>query len=98
MLKDKIGEVLQDEDTLQSAMTRLHGFTDVFFPKQFLEPRPILRALEEEAGAVLLIDDVDKANEEFEAFLLEVLSAFQITIPELGTIKAKRPPIVFPDF
>ena len=95
VLKDKIGEVLQDEDTLQSAMTRLHGFTDVFFSKQFLEPRPILRALEEEAGAVLLIDEVDKANEEFEAFLLEVLSAFQITIPELGTIKAKRPPIVF---
>ena len=95
VLKDKIGEVLQDEDTLQSAMTRLLGFTDVFFSKQFLEPRPLLRALEEEAGAVLLIDEVDKANEEFEAFLLEVLSAFQITIPELGTIKSKRPPIVF---
>jgi MoxR-like ATPase len=44
---------------------------------------------------VLLIDEVDKANEEFEAFLLEVLSAFQVTIPEIGTIKAKHPPIVF---
>ncbi|MEK9722606.1 MAG: MoxR family ATPase, partial [Rhodospirillaceae bacterium] len=73
----------------------LHGFTDVFFSEQFLEPRPLLRALQEDAGAVLLIDEVDKANEEFEAFLLEVLSAFQVTIPEIGTIRAKTPPLVF---
>ena len=95
VLKDKIGDVLQEADDLSTAMDRLHGFTDVFFSEQFLEPRPLLKALQEEAGAVLLIDEVDKANEEFEAFLLEVLSAFQVTIPEIGTIKAKQPPIVF---
>ncbi|MBT6095105.1 MAG: MoxR family ATPase [Rhodospirillaceae bacterium] len=95
VLKDKIGDVLQDTDNLEKAMGRLHDFTDVFFSEQFLEPRPLLKALQEDAGAVLLIDEVDKANEEFEAFLLEVLSAFQVTIPEIGTIKAKRPPIVF---
>lgn len=95
VLKDKIGDVLQDADDLSSAMGRLHNFNDVFFSEQFLEPRPLLKALQEEAGAVLLIDEVDKANEEFEAFLLEVLSAFQVTIPEIGTIKAKKPPIVF---
>ena len=95
VLKDKIGDVLQDADDLPTAMGRLHGFTDVFFSEQFLEPRPLLKALREEAGAVLLIDEVDKANEEFEAFLLEVLSAFQVTVPEIGTIKAKKTPIVF---
>ena len=95
VLKDKIGHVLQDADSLESAMQRLHGFTDVFFSEQFLEPRPLLKALQQEDGAVLLIDEVDKANEEFEAFLLEVLSAFQVTIPEIGTVKAKQPPIVF---
>ncbi len=95
VLKDKIGDVLQDADNLEKAMGRLHDFTDVFFSEQFLEPRPLLKALQEDAGAVLLIDEVDKANEEFEAFLLEVLSAFQVTIPEIGTIKAKNPPIVF---
>ena len=95
VLKDKIGDVLQDAGDLQSAMGRLHNFTDVFFSEQFLEPRPLLRALQEDGGAVLLIDEVDKANEEFEAFLLEILSAFQVTIPEIGTVKAKNPPIVF---
>lgn len=95
VLKDKIGDVLQDADNLDAAMGRLHGFTDVFFSEQFLEPRPLLKALQAEAGAVLLIDEVDKANEEFEAFLLEILSAFQVTIPEIGTIKAIKPPIVF---
>ena len=95
VLKDKIGDVLQDADDLQSAMHRLHGFSDVFFSEEFLEPRPLLKALQEDAGAVLLIDEVDKANEEFEAFLLEILSAFQVTIPEIGTVTAKAPPIVF---
>jgi MoxR-like ATPase len=76
-------------------MERLAGFTDMFFSEQFLEPRPLLQALRQDDGAVLLIDEVDKANEEFEAFLLEILSAFQVTIPEIGTIKAIQPPLVF---
>ncbi len=95
VLKDKIGDILKGADDLDSSMQRLHGFSDVFFSEQFLEPRPLLRALQEEAGAVLLIDEVDKSNEEFEAFLLEILSAYQVTIPEIGTVRAKTPPIVF---
>ncbi|MEK9595261.1 MAG: MoxR family ATPase [Rhodospirillaceae bacterium] len=95
VLKDKINEVLDGATGLSAAMERLAGFTDMFFSEQFLEPRPLLQALRQENGAVLLIDEVDKANEEFEAFLLEILSAFQVTIPEIGTIKAIQPPLVF---
>ena len=63
--------------------------------KEFLLSRPILEAfMEEEAPLVLLIDEVDRADEAFEAFLLEALAEFQITIPELGTIKAKHRPYV----
>jgi MoxR-like ATPase len=66
------------------------------FAERFLVKRPLLQALEAEQGAapVLLIDELDRTDEAFEAFLLEVLSDFQVTIPELGTIKAKEPPIV----
>ena len=66
------------------------------FSDRFLIKRPLLQALEPELGAppVLLIDELDRTDEPFEAYLLEVLSDFQITIPELGTIKAKEPPIV----
>ena len=95
ILKDKLGDVLGDADGLDGAMDRLHGFGDMFFSEQFLEPRPLLKALRETDGAVLLIDEIDKSDEEFEAFLLEILSAFQITIPEIGTVKAVTPPIVF---
>ena len=66
------------------------------FAEKFLIKRPLLQALESDDGAapILLIDELDRTDEAFEAFLLEVLSDFQITIPELGTIKAKQPPIV----
>jgi MoxR-like ATPase len=66
------------------------------FSPEFLLKRPLLQALEQPNGTppVLLIDELDRADEEFEAFLLEVLSDFQITIPELGTIKAETPPVV----
>ena len=95
LLKDKINEVLGENGDLTDALGRLANFSDMFFSEQFLEPRPLLQALREPEGAVLLIDEVDKANEEFEAFLLEILSAFQVTIPEIGTITAARPPVVF---
>jgi MoxR-like ATPase len=65
--------------------------------REFLTPRPLLAAVEEAAAGlhpVLLIDELDRADEEFEAFLLEVLSDFQVTIPEVGTIKADTPPVV----
>jgi MoxR-like ATPase len=69
---------------------------DPLFSERFLIRRPLLRALEAPHGRppVLLIDEIDRADEEFEGYLLEVLADFQITIPELGTIRAKEPPIV----
>ncbi|MGH3440529.1 MAG: AAA family ATPase, partial [Nitriliruptorales bacterium] len=67
--------------------------SDLYTPRFLLE-RPLLRAIRSDGAAVLLIDEVDRADDEFEAFLLEVLSDFQVTIPELGTIATARPPIV----
>jgi MoxR-like ATPase len=64
------------------------------FGPEFLIRRPLLEAIESEEPVVLLIDEIDRADDEFEAFLLEVLSDFQITVPELGTIQAKRRPVV----
>jgi MoxR-like ATPase len=95
ILKDRMGEALEGAHTMEAAMDRLHGMGDMFFSEGFLEPRPLLKALREEGGAVLLIDEIDKSDEAFEAFLLEILSAFQVSIPEIGTIKAKVPPLVF---
>ncbi|MBX6742413.1 MAG: MoxR family ATPase [Acetobacteraceae bacterium] len=94
ILKDKLGTALGEEPGLEAALTRLHGFGDLFFSEHFLEPRPLLRALREPRGAVLLVDEVDKADQEFEAFLLEILSDYQVTIPEIGTVQAMVPPIV----
>ena len=95
ILKDRMGESLEGAHSMEAAMDRLHGMGDMFFSEGFLEPRPLLKALRTEGGAVLLIDEIDKSDEAFEAFLLEILSAFQVTIPEIGTIKAKIPPLVF---
>jgi MoxR-like ATPase len=67
---------------------------DELFGPEFLIRRPLLEAIESEDPVVLLIDEVDRADEEFEAFLLEVLSDFQITIPEIGTVHARRRPAV----
>jgi MoxR-like ATPase len=67
---------------------------DELFGPEFLIRRPLLEAIESPEPVVLLIDEIDRADEEFEAFLLEVLSDFQITIPEIGTISAERRPIV----
>jgi MoxR-like ATPase len=80
---------------MEEAMDRLHGMGDLFYSEQFLEPRPLLQALQQDGGAVLLIDEIDKSDEAFEAFLLEILSAFQVSLPELGVIRAKTPPVVF---
>ena len=94
ILKDKIGEVLQGAKTLQDAVDHIANQDGVFFSDRFLLPRPLLRALMSEKPVVLLIDEVDKSDAEFEAFLLEVLSDFQITVPEIGTLKAKHIPLV----
>lgn len=95
MLKDQLGDVMRGAKGLDESVTRLHQFGDIFYSDEFLEPRPLLEALRAEDGAVLLIDEIDKADQEFEAFLLELLSDYQISIPELGTVKAKSKPLVF---
>ncbi|SFU85054.1 AAA family ATPase [Alicyclobacillus macrosporangiidus] len=73
-----------------------HGDVDqtALYSERFLIERPLLRALRERPAPVLLVDEVDRADEEFEAMLLEILSDFQITIPELGTFRAEEPPSV----
>ena len=95
ILKDRMGEALSDSPSMDDAMERLHGMGDLFFSEPFLEPRPLMQALREDDGCVLLVDEIDKSDEAFEAFLLEVLSAYQVSVPELGVLKAKTPPIVF---
>jgi MoxR-like ATPase len=94
ILKDKLGEVLGGAESLHDALDQLHDFGDVFFSKEFVEPRPLLQALLEPQGCVLLIDEIDKSDAEFESLLLEILSDFQVTIPELGSIAAAAPPTV----
>jgi MoxR-like ATPase len=94
ILKDKIGEVLQGTQTLREAIDCIARQDGVFFSDRFLLPRPLLRALMSDQPSVLLIDEIDKSDAEFEAFLLEILSDFQITVPEIGTLKAKHIPLV----
>src|SRR5262245_19286398 len=90
ILKDKISEIVQGSRTLQEAVDCVANQDGVFFSNRFLLPRPLLRALLSEKRCVLLIDEIDKSDAEFEAFLLEVLSDFQISVPEIGTLKAKH--------
>jgi MoxR-like ATPase len=94
LLRDKLGGMLADTDSLEASMDRLGDLGEAFYSETFLEPRPLLHALRSEEPAVLLIDEIDKADQEFEAFLLELLSDFQISIPELGTVKARHQPLV----
>jgi MoxR-like ATPase len=96
VLKETLDEVLQGAKGFRESVQRLHEFGDIFFSEEFLEPRPLLKALREERGCVLLLDEVDKSDHEFESLLLEILSDFQVSIPEIGTVKATRePPLVF---
>ena len=96
VLKETLEEVLQGAKGFAQSVTRLHEFGDIFFSEEFMEPRPLLKALREEGGCVLLIDEVDKSDHEFESLLLEILSDYQVSIPEIGTVKAtKDPPMVF---
>jgi MoxR-like ATPase len=94
ILKEKIGDILEGARTLQEAVDCVANQDGVFFSDRFLLPRPLLRALLSERRCVLLIDEIDKSDAEFEAFLLEVLSDFQISVPEIGTLKAKHIPLV----
>src|SRR5436309_2839593 len=94
ILKDKISEVLGSARSLREAVDKIAHEDDVFFSDRFILPRPLLRAISSEKPCVLLIDEIDKSDTEFEAFLLEVLSDFQVSVPELGTIKARHVPLV----
>lgn len=95
VLKEKLSELTSDSESLKQSVEKLNEFDDTFFSADFLEPRPLLKALWAEKGAVLLIDEIDKSDLEFEAFLLEILQDYQISIPEIGTVKSSVPPIVF---
>lgn len=78
----------------EQASLSLKEKESIIFGEDYLMKRPLLKAITAEKQVVLLIDEIDRADEEFEAFLLEILSAFQISIPEIGTIKAKHKPLV----
>lgn len=94
LLRDKLSEILAETGSLSEAADRLGNEENVFFSERFLLARPLLQAITSDEPVVLLIDEIDRADAEFEAFLLEVLSDFQVSVPELGTIKAKHQPDV----
>ena len=94
LLRDKLSELLSGTTSLTQAADKLAGEDDVFFSQRFLLPRPLLQAIVSDTPVTLLIDEIDRADAEFEAFLLEVLSDFQVSVPELGTLTARHQPLV----
>ncbi len=94
LLRDKLHDVLAGTQTLAQAADRIADEEDVFFSERFLLPRPLLQAVTATDPVLLLIDEIDRSDAEFEAFLLEVLSDFQVSVPELGTMKALQIPAV----
>ena len=94
ILKDKISETFHGTLSLKDAVERIASEGNVFFSERFILPRPLLRAISAAEPCVLLIDEIDKSDTEFEAFLLEVLSDFQVSVPELGTLRARHVPLV----
>jgi MoxR-like ATPase len=95
ILKEKFSEKMAGSRSLREAAEKVGEEDSVFFSHHFIVPRPLLMAITSDDPQLLLIDEVDKSDPEFEAFLLEVLSDFQVTVPELGTIHAKQRPLVF---
>lgn len=94
LLRDKLSQLLSNATSLVEAADMLAQEEDAFFSERFLLARPLLQAITSPEPVVLLIDEIDRADAEFEAFLLEILSDFQVSVPELGTIKAKHIPDV----
>ena len=94
MLKGKIERLTEKSKDIKEAVSVLNREKG-FFSEEFLVPRPVLEAIKGGDGVVLLIDEIDKADTEFEAFLLEVLSEFSVSIPEIGTISASTQPMIF---
>jgi MoxR-like ATPase len=94
LLRDKLSDMLAGTGTLTEAADKLAREENVFFSERFLLARPLLQAITSPEPVVLLIDEIDRSDAEFEAFLLEILSDFQVSVPELGTITAKHQPTV----
>ena len=94
LLRDTVAAQTGGAASVADAVDKLAGAESAFFGKRFLIARPLLQVIESDRPAVLLVDEVDRADPEFEAFLLEILAEGQVTIPELGTIKAKHTPLV----
>ena len=95
MVQEKIDDVVAGAHNLPEAVDHIAAQEDAFFSERFIQPRPLLQAISSARPVVLLVDEVDKSDPEFEAFLLEVLSDFQVSIPELGTRTAVNIPFVF---
>ncbi len=94
MLRDKIGEVVADASTVAEAVTRIGEQDSVFFSETFLAARPLLEAVRSPEPVVLLVDEIDRADEALEAVLLELLAEFQVSVPEIGTFRAVHQPYV----
>lgn len=94
LLRTQLDNYLSVSADLREAVERLSSEESLFFSENFLVQRPILRSFLSEKRSLLLIDEIDRSDDEFEALLLECLSDFQISIPELGVIAAKRKPLV----
>jgi MoxR-like ATPase len=94
MLKEHLGSLLANANSLNEAVAHLQHQESAFFSRHFLLPRPLLQAIVSPLPTVLLIDEIDRADQEFEAFLLEILSDFQVSIPEIGTLCANQKPHV----
>jgi MoxR-like ATPase len=94
ILKERFSDVMSGAKTVREAAQRVGEEDSVFFSENFLVPRPLMSAITADTAVLLLIDEVDKGDPEFEAFLLEVLSDFQVTVPEVGTIRAEKRPLV----
>ena len=94
MVKEKIDDVVSGAHNLPEAVDRIAAQEDAWVAERFIQPRPLLQAISSAQPVVLLVDEVDKSDPEFEAFLLEVLSDFQVSIPELGTRTAVNIPFV----
>lgn len=94
VLREKISQVVADAATLSEAVDRIGAEESVFFSERFLAPRPLLEAVRSETPVVLLVDEVDRADEALEAVLLELLAEYQVSIPEIGTFVAKHQPMI----
>jgi MoxR-like ATPase len=94
LLRDRLGETIGKARTVAEAADLIAAEGNIFFSERFLLARPILQAITSPTPALLLVDEIDKADPELEAFLLELLSDYAVSIPELGTFRARTPPRV----